>query len=123
MIRPPPRSTRSDTLFPYATLFRSLLMLRYLDVAPPFARFYQAALTALGDVAEGRSADWHVIDRKSTRLNSRHYCAHRMQSSACKTKPIITSVNTHLRTAHPHETTSDTTRGYTNDKQHSNKPI
>lgn len=40
---------------------QSLLMLRYLDVAPPFALFYQAALTALGDVAEGRSADWHVI--------------------------------------------------------------
>src|SRR3546814_12029797 len=25
MIRPPPRSTRTDTLFPYTTLFRSLL--------------------------------------------------------------------------------------------------
>src|SRR3546814_17523124 len=25
MIRPPPRSTRTDTLFPYATLFRSSL--------------------------------------------------------------------------------------------------
>src|SRR3546814_6883583 len=27
MIRRPPRSTRTDTLFPYTTLFRSLLML------------------------------------------------------------------------------------------------
>src|SRR3546814_2592236 len=26
MIRPPPRSTRTDTLFPYTTLFRSLLV-------------------------------------------------------------------------------------------------
>src|SRR3546814_4940275 len=25
MIRPPPRSTRTDTLFPYTTLFRSLV--------------------------------------------------------------------------------------------------
>src|SRR3546814_2573548 len=25
MIRPPPRSTRTDTLFPYTTLFRSLI--------------------------------------------------------------------------------------------------
>src|SRR3546814_6409905 len=25
MIRPPPRSTRTDTLFPYTTLFRSVL--------------------------------------------------------------------------------------------------
>src|SRR3546814_8211842 len=30
MIRPPPRSTRTDTLFPYTTLFRSLWM-RLLD--------------------------------------------------------------------------------------------
>src|SRR3546814_9235916 len=27
MIRPPPRSTRTDTLFPYTTLFRSDLLL------------------------------------------------------------------------------------------------
>src|SRR3546814_10875834 len=27
MTRPPPRSTRTDTLFPYTTLFRSLAML------------------------------------------------------------------------------------------------
>src|SRR3546814_3680713 len=31
MIRRPPRSTRTDTLFPYTTLFRSI---RYDDVAP-----------------------------------------------------------------------------------------
>src|SRR3546814_4229025 len=29
MIRRPPRSTRTDTLFPYTTLFRSLLELRF----------------------------------------------------------------------------------------------
>src|SRR3546814_2529667 len=31
--------------------------------------------------------EWrHHADRKSTRMNSRHYCASRMQSSACKKK-------------------------------------
>src|SRR3546814_4465704 len=30
MIRRPPRSTRTDTLFPYTTLFRSPLLDRYL---------------------------------------------------------------------------------------------
>src|SRR3546814_6421667 len=30
MIRRPPRSTRTDTLFPYTTLFRSVRPLRYL---------------------------------------------------------------------------------------------
>src|SRR3546814_1368907 len=38
MIRPPPRSTRPDTLFPYTTLFRSLHILNLfglLDFNPP----------------------------------------------------------------------------------------
>src|SRR3546814_15591689 len=30
MLRPPPRSTRTDTLFPYTTLFRSLIEQRQL---------------------------------------------------------------------------------------------
>src|SRR3546814_5676891 len=31
MIRPPPRSTRTDTLFPYTTLFRSEVMRKLVD--------------------------------------------------------------------------------------------
>src|SRR3546814_6640997 len=31
MIRPPPRSTRTDTLFPYTTLFRSLFHNKFKD--------------------------------------------------------------------------------------------
>src|SRR3546814_10632807 len=34
MIRRPPRSTRTDTLFPYTTLFRSVRMLRSPDNVP-----------------------------------------------------------------------------------------
>src|SRR3546814_4814219 len=34
MIRRPPRSTRTDTLFPYTTLFRSLPLLRVNGAAP-----------------------------------------------------------------------------------------
>src|SRR3546814_5402086 len=35
MIRRPPRSTRTDTLFPYTTLFRSAAMTRYhLEMNP-----------------------------------------------------------------------------------------
>src|SRR3546814_8904662 len=38
MIRRPPRSTRTDTLFPYTTLFRSGgLLPRYIDIALRFA--------------------------------------------------------------------------------------
>src|SRR3546814_7544255 len=38
MIRRPPRSTRTDTLFPYTTLFRS-----YALVGPPAVRTIQAS--------------------------------------------------------------------------------
>src|SRR2546430_8659397 len=66
MIRRPPRST----LFPYTTLFRSLLT---LEVGPP-------AHQAAGDVLELRELDFELAleaacalrDRKSTRLNSSH---------------------------------------------------
>src|SRR5438128_9161237 len=51
MIRRPPRST----LFPYTTLFRSGIGKHGSDRA-----------------GCGRSSDDHVLDRKSTRLNSSH---------------------------------------------------
>src|SRR3546814_13199481 len=34
MIRRPPRSTRTDTLFPYTTLFRSVTLQLYYDFLP-----------------------------------------------------------------------------------------
>src|SRR3546814_10390403 len=47
MIRRPPRSTRTDTLFPYTTLFRSEVFnvtngdfFRWKNVWPKFARFF-----------------------------------------------------------------------------------
>src|SRR3546814_13831196 len=73
MIRRPPRSTRTDTLFPYTTLFRSAGP----DAPPvPFADL-AAAIVALVDRDEGPIAlcidDWQwTEDRKSTRLNSSH---------------------------------------------------
>src|SRR3712207_8748668 len=89
MIRPPPRSP----LFPYTTLFRSLLAVRRVadrhaagvevrapqvarvlgrGVGPPADRAAQASLAhcwtrrAFGGIDRGRA------DRKSTRLNSSH---------------------------------------------------
>src|SRR3546814_16164033 len=72
MLRRPPRSTRTDALFPYTTLFRSLgcrarracPVGRAYRYPPAQARLHMAAfIAARGD--EGR-------DRKSTRLNSSH---------------------------------------------------
>src|SRR3546814_11280855 len=102
MIRRPPRSTRTNTLFPYPTLFRSNGRLQAcLYIAPPTmlpARgwlselFMRARLTTrdrlalLAGASLGASEDGGplvcscfrvgrniiVKDRKSTRLNSSH---------------------------------------------------
>src|SRR3546814_20612637 len=89
MIRRPPRSTRTDTLFPYTTLFRSAGVRRInvsIDTLDP-AKFQ--AITRWGKlekVMEGLEAADRaglavkinavalkgVKDRKSTRLNSSH---------------------------------------------------
>src|SRR3546814_20252023 len=101
MIRRPPRSTRTDTLFPYTTLFRSLTSSinacnnAALSLVTPNAlrgtgvAFYSATVgllgLSLGPLLMGAISDhvFHseaaigygmatVIDRKSTRLNSSH---------------------------------------------------
>src|SRR3546814_5304469 len=48
MIRRPPRSTRTDTLFPYTTLFRSAGVVdENLRAAPAFADFAMQAIAVL----------------------------------------------------------------------------
>src|SRR3546814_16503327 len=71
MIRRPPRSTRTDTLFPYTTLFRSMKPLgAELQLLLGPAR--QKRLHLLPGSPMGRQAYGVHIDRKSTRLNSSH---------------------------------------------------
>src|SRR3546814_15218246 len=95
MIRRPPRSTRTDTLFPYTTLFRSGLgqklcedLARALVRSDERARLHDKAarravvedpgleiMAPIGKpVGEHRDAElWPFgVDRKSTRLNSSH---------------------------------------------------
>src|SRR3546814_19507103 len=61
MIRRPPRSTRTDTLFPSTSLFRSLVENSYRDVNIAFAN-------ELSVIADGLDLDvWEVI-----RLANRH---------------------------------------------------
>src|SRR3546814_13433323 len=89
MSRPPPRSTRTDTLFPYTTLFRSKADAALQGMATTFTaailRGRRAHVLHVGDsrayhYSNGRlmrlTSD-HVLpqpdlDRKSTRLNSSH---------------------------------------------------
>src|SRR3546814_13661730 len=93
MIRRPPRLTRTDTLFPDTTLFRSVLAgagtdvddvvgdadrvlvvldddHRVAEVAQPDERVDEPTVVAL--VQADRRLVEHVEDRKSTRLNSSH---------------------------------------------------
>src|SRR3712207_7071179 len=83
MIRRPPRST----LFPYTTLFRSLLPRAATGVTPWFRAYWIARSTARRN-ARWTGSDMHLnsvdswnllsstkklmLDRKSTRLNSSH---------------------------------------------------
>src|SRR5690349_22207005 len=80
MIRRPPRST----LFPYTTLFRSLVLngykLLYRNASGSFARVFRACgvednrmvgLKVLRD-RWANDPDMVRLDRKSTRLNSSH---------------------------------------------------
>src|SRR3546814_14020388 len=92
MIRRTPRSTRTDTLFPYTTLFRSVMPRPGMRRDNRLDRRAQAptrpvATDGIADTPAGGEADAHrtlrVVaapalqdqsgrDRKSTRLNSSH---------------------------------------------------
>src|SRR3546814_16447678 len=95
MIRRPPRSTRTDTLFPYTTLFRSEMLgilrdgIRQLSAAASEGRNLPLQTRMILRLQASRTAErccrlMHRIfvaagasgltseDRKSTRLNSSH---------------------------------------------------
>src|SRR3712207_9519877 len=68
MIRRPPRST----LFPYTTLFRSRRHHRLGDPVDPHAGPPAAAAVVVDRLERVDAIGAHVLDRKSTRLNSSH---------------------------------------------------
>src|SRR3546814_12851645 len=75
-IRRPPRSTRTDTLFPYTTLFRSWgLLAMVLVLVLGFGESTRLA-SAYGISVVGTMLITTLmlgfLDRKSTRLNSSH---------------------------------------------------
>src|SRR3546814_14574622 len=90
IIRRPPRSTRTDTLFPYTTLFRSDRphagdLGREIAIGLDLAALvgFQSDLVERETIGVGLATDRHehaiggdrlrlLRDRKSTRLNSSH---------------------------------------------------
>src|SRR3546814_12370490 len=99
MIRRPPRSIRTDTLFPYTTLFRSDMAVSNVgwgDKRASISGGYNGTGPSSIALAEPNGlcrfrflhlADFFLPhqgrgDRKSPRMNFSHYCATRMPSSA-----------------------------------------
>src|SRR3546814_13534644 len=76
MIRRPPRSTRTDTLFPYTTLFRSVAERRTGGRGGRQPEDDHAEngcqITATGESRDRTALHFIRLDRKSTRLNSSH---------------------------------------------------
>src|SRR3546814_7993055 len=62
MLRRPPRSTRTDTLFPYTTLFRSTLWLQVPEGAKQLVLFFVpetgGASDAISDTVRGRPGEF-----------------------------------------------------------------
>src|SRR3546814_15619619 len=79
MIRRPPRSTRTDTLFPYTTLFRSQLFLgRYSGVGPAVAAARAGYPDHLvDDRAYGRQRDAPFHELGAGHADARSCCAQR----------------------------------------------
>src|SRR3546814_15849925 len=65
MIRRPPRSTRTDTLFPYTTLFRSVLggQAELVAVAPALGVGTRTAQLQVG-VGRRAAQEGHVVARR-----------------------------------------------------------
>src|SRR3546814_8758670 len=61
MRRRPPRSTRTDTLFPYTTLFRSLMVACGQEIAREIVARTEAALEA-GEVSEAQLFDQDYLE-------------------------------------------------------------
>src|SRR3546814_15111568 len=77
MIRRPPRSTRTDTLFPYTTLFRSRLATERGSERPDDRQDNHDRRDDARNLVEQpqplfRKRPFAALDRKSTRLNSSH---------------------------------------------------
>src|SRR3546814_2396654 len=63
MIRRPPRSTRTDTLCPYTTLFRSLLALQVSHRPRQHCRHLELMIRPLapGELSNHRMPEWPIL--------------------------------------------------------------
>src|SRR3546814_1056650 len=79
MIRRPPRSTRTDTLFPYTTLFRSLVTGERIEIDVERRNVDCVMYHGLGSICEHRNALFmgkpnNCLERCQYPENIRHVC-------------------------------------------------
>src|SRR3546814_5203433 len=96
MIRRPPRSTRTDTLFPYTTLFRSLAELS--SAVPLIARVYP---NGPGDVnqfhAAGGRSEEHTSELQSLmRISYAVFCLKKKKKKNQSSNQHITQTYKHI---------------------------
>src|SRR3546814_15440970 len=108
MTRRPPRSTRTDTLFPYTTLFRSFIDAGQIDL--PYFRLARAALAGtekLDDPAVGRPG-WRFVlptigEQMFTAARRRHHTDAEIARDLCKGDQITARADrksTRLNSSH-----------------------
>src|SRR3546814_9396937 len=72
MTRRPPRSTRTDTLFPYTTLFRSHEDSNAGEPSQPDRELPARRAALPGLAAVGESRDWHHCTQRRTWRSEEH---------------------------------------------------
>src|SRR3546814_1457687 len=101
MIRPPPRSTRTDTLFPYTTLFRSIdrRLVGPRDLRPARAGAPATALRYRRAVAGAPRSEEHTSELQSLmRISYAGFCLKKkINKHKCK-RNISTALYKYLET-------------------------
>src|SRR3546814_1129450 len=88
MIRRPPRSTRTDTLFPYTTLFRSILfVVRGSRLHRPCRRFYARRYARdSSDAGQPTRSEEHTSELQSLmRISYAVFCLKKKKCRKCIT--------------------------------------
>src|SRR3546814_16549760 len=120
MIRRPPRSTRTDTLFPYTTLFRAAAVI----LQPPIMGCADAARNCerpvgghSGARCVGQKGEWTL---SSDGVRSEERCVGKECVSSCKSRWLPDHIKLQPRsiTHHPDDRTNDATNNNTSETRH-----
>src|SRR3546814_7340495 len=114
MIRRPPRSTRTDTLFPYTTLFRSVVPGEGGEQAGHFDQHLRAVVDQEASIGGGRSEE-HTSELQSLmRISYAVFCLKKKKSKGNNKhrdrRMKITNTNIRKQCKQTHKKDNDITR-------------